>query len=210
MPFTSDQFFGVFLQYNEAVWPAQWALVALAVVVIVTAVRREQRGTAGMTLAVLWLWTAVMYHLLFFREINPVATGFAALFFIEAALLAWHTARGRLRFAPRFDAHGVAGAALVLYALVFYPLVGFAAGHRFPASPTFGLPCPTTIFTLGVLLWAERIPKALLAVPVAWSLIGTAAAVRFGMLEDFGLPAAAIIVVLLGGRWEPRPLARHA
>ncbi|WP_414541485.1 DUF6064 family protein [Nostoc sp. CCY0012] len=29
-----------------------------------------------------------------------------------------------------------------------YPLIGYALGRIFPTSPTFGVPCPTTIFTV--------------------------------------------------------------
>jgi hypothetical protein len=47
VPFTVDQFYGVFRGYNTAVWPAQWRLVALAV----TAPVRVARPQCGLNVA---------------------------------------------------------------------------------------------------------------------------------------------------------------
>jgi hypothetical protein len=90
------------------------------------------------------------------------------------------------------------GAAFILYGLLIYPLLGYILGHRYPYSPTFGLPCPTTIFTFGLLLWtAPRIPKYLLALPLVWAFIGFTAAFQLGVLEDVMLPVAGLVAVAL-------------
>lgn len=34
LPFMVEQFYGVFRDYNTAVWPAQWFLMALAIVAL--------------------------------------------------------------------------------------------------------------------------------------------------------------------------------
>lgn len=82
-------------------------------------------------------------------------------------------------------------------ALVGYPIVGFLVGHRYPAAPTFGVPCPTTIFTLGLLLWSTGpLARRLTVVPVLWAIVGTSAAVNLGMTEDLGLFVAALCAVL--------------
>jgi hypothetical protein len=71
--------------------------------------------------------------------------------------------------------------------------------------PTFGVPCPTTIFTLGVLMWCLRpVPWSVLVVPVAWSVIATVAAVAFGVVEDFALPVAAALALGMLLRRPPR------
>ena len=42
---------------------------------------------------------------------------------------------------------------LILFALILYLGLGIVFGHRYPAVPVFGVaPCPTTIFTVGILL----------------------------------------------------------
>ena len=202
LPFTPEAFFDVFERYNEAVWPAQVALALLALVAVGLAVRGEgvarARGVAGV-LALLWLWMGVVYHLAFFRAINPAAVAFGVAFVAQAALLVWYgVLRARLAFRPRLDARGVSGGLLLAYALVGYPLLGAALGHGYPASPTFGLPCPTTIFTLGLLLWAAPpAPWPVLVIPLGWAIVGTSAAVQLGVREDFGLGVAALAVVVL-------------
>ena len=204
IPFTVEQFLEVFRRYNEGVRPAQWLLLAAGVAAVVLAMRdgRGAARAAAAILAALWLWMAVAYHLAYFRAINPVAVAFAALFVAQALLLAWLGVwRGRLAFSGRAGARAdgawTVGAVLVLYALVAYPALGYVLGHRYPAAPTFGVPCPTTIFTFGLLLWARPpVPRVLLVVPVLWSLLGVSAALQLGMQEDFGLVAAAALATL--------------
>src|SRR5690606_31807492 len=59
---------------------------------------------------------------------------------------------------------------------------------------TFGLPCPTTLFTVGLLAFLARpYPAYVLAVPLLWSAVGTSAAFGLGMYEDLGLIAAGLI-----------------
>ena len=201
-PFSADQFFEVFARYNDAVWPAQAALLVIALIAVGAAVRRS--GSAGSSrlvvalLAMLWAWMGLVYHIGFFRSINTAATLFGGLFLAQAGLLLWYAMRREtLHFAHPAGVRGAAGAALIVYALVVYPLLGAALGHRYPAAPTFGLPCPTTIFTLGLLLWTKHpVPWAVLIVPVGWAVVGTSAALQLGMVEDLGLPVAAFAVIL--------------
>lgn len=212
MPFTTDQFFDVFRRYNEAVWPLQWVFVAAAVAAVAIAFRpRPQSARAvGALLAVLWLWMGAVYHLTFFRAINPAATAFGVLFLAQGALFAWFGVKQRrLAFQIRPDLVGVAGGVLIAYAIVVYPALGYLLGHRYPAAPTFGLPCPTTIFTFGLLLWTlAPMPRTLLVIPALWAAVGAVAAVQLGVPEDLGLPIAA--VVALWGQSHNASFARTA
>lgn len=200
-PFSTDQFLQVFIAYNTAVWPVQVLLVVAAVSCLVFAFRPEPWAdkAAVSILAGLWAWMAVAYHWAFFAEINPAARIFAVFFLLEAVLLLQAGFRtGSLRFQPRRDLFGVTGAVLIAYALIIYPMVGIALGHRYPAQPTFGLPCPTTIFTVGMLLWVRpRVPWGPLLVPLGWSVIGATAVIHFGMMEDALLPVATVTAVIL-------------
>ena len=152
-----------------------------------------------------------VYHLGFFRRINPAATAFGALFIAQGAMMLWHGVRGRLTVGAHGARAAIPGALLVAYALVAYPAIGYALGHRYPMSPTFGLPCPTTIFTLGVLLWMRPpVPRVLFVIPVLWALVGTAAAMTLGVPEDIGLSVAAAIVVAVEiARSRPRSELRQ-
>jgi hypothetical protein len=200
-PFTTEQFFDVMRRYNEAVWPAQWVFYLLALVAIALAWRgtrpRAGRIVNGI-LALLWFWIGVVYHLTFFRTINPGATLLGVLFIVQAVLFAWMGVwRTHLTFRPSTDWTGLMGGLLLSYALVVYPALGYAFGQRYPAVPTFGLPCPTTIFTIGLLLWATRpMPRVVFLIPIAWAALGEQAAVYFGVREDLGLTVAGVLAVI--------------
>jgi uncharacterized protein DUF6064 len=206
MPFTIDQFFDVFRRYNEAVWPAQVIAVIDAFIAIGAAFRGGRRASrlAALVLAALWLWMGAVYHLQFFRAINPAAIVFGAAFLVQAGLLTWvGVVQGRVVLEPRLDVAGVVGGVLMVYSLVVYPEIGRALGHSYPAAPTFGLPCPTTIFTLGLFLWARpRMPLSLVIIPLLWAVVGSVAALQLGVGEDAGLAVSALVAAPL--------LARHS
>jgi uncharacterized protein DUF6064 len=201
LPFSQSEFFAVFAAYNSAVWPVQLLLVGFGVLVVGVALRPRPWSSrlASWILALLWMWMGLVYHFGFFRAINPAAGFFAAGFVLEAALLGVvGGARGRLDFHFQPTPQGFGGALLIGYALVGYPLLASLLGQQFPATPTFGLPCPTTIFTFGVLLWLRRpAPVSLLVIPLAWTVVGTAAALQLGVSEDFGLVVAGVATVVL-------------
>jgi uncharacterized protein DUF6064 len=208
LPFDVAQFFEVFARYNTAVWPAQVILLALAAGAVALAWRSESdawmdRAVAAV-LALLWVWMGVVYHLGFFRAINPAAAVFGALFVAEGLLLAWYgVVRHELRFRPA-GTRGAAGVALLGYAFLIYPFLNGLAGHRYPATPTFGLPCPTTIFTFGLFLWAEQRRWSLLAAPLLWSVVGGSAALLLRVPADYGLMAAGVIAGALSF-YNPKP-----
>src|SRR6185503_17117127 len=80
--------------------------------------------------------------------------------------------------------------------MLVYPLIGIAIGHVYPRQPMFGVaPCPTTIFTFGLLvLTATRVPKHLLVIPFIWSVTsGISAPLNYGVYEDLGLVVAGIV-----------------
>jgi hypothetical protein len=141
-----------------------------------------------------------VYHLAYFRPVNPAAGLFGGAFLLAAAAFAWEgVVRQRLRFDPRTDAASAIATVLLAYALVMYPLVAILLGHGYPAMPTFGLPCPTTIFTLGILaLLRPPYPGYVLAVPVLWTLVGVQGALLLGVYEDFGLIFAGAAGLWLG------------
>ncbi len=195
-PFSAREFFEVFARYNTAVWPAQIGLLALALALL-TVIVRGGPSSARLVyggLALLWAWCGAVYHLGYFAHLTPMAYGFGALFLVQAALFG----RAALRadgevMALGLDGRGLLGTTLVAYALFLYPLIGSALGQVYPATPSFGLPCPLTIFTFGVLTLAVgRVPVHLLGIPCAWALLGLSAALNFGVLEDLGLPVAAL------------------
>ena len=104
----------------------------------------------------------------------------------------------KLSFDATAGARAAVGVALIVFALIAYPAWSYMAGHRYPAMPTFGLPCPTTIFTIGVLAFLVKpYPRSALVVPVLWCLVGVQAAFLLGVPQDFGLGVAGVVGIAL-------------
>ena len=201
LPFTPDQFFHVFENYNAAVWPMQVLFIFVAVLCIGFAIRPNawsDRLTGGV-LAFFWIWMGAVYHWMHFASINPAARFFGALFIFQGLLFVYAIVmKKQITFRFTRSLSGYVSLLLILYALLLYPLLGHALGHRFPASPTFGVPCPPTIFTLGILLLAtHKVPVWLVIIPIGWCLVGTSAALSLGVKEDFGLMVAAVAFIVL-------------
>jgi hypothetical protein len=197
MPFTTEQFFRVFEKYNQAIFPMQFLLIFAAIAAIALAASQKTNANKIISglLGFLWLWAGVIYHLIFFTIISPPAYLFGTLFIFQGLLFLYEgVARNRLSFRASRNFYGILGAMFIAYALAIYPLIGLALGRIYPASQTFGVPCPTTIFTFGLLLWADKkVPLSLLIIPVLWSIVGTSAALNFGIKEDFGLLVAGTL-----------------
>jgi len=191
LPFTVEQFLGVFARYNEAVWPGQLSLHLLAVTCVAALALRTPLASRliSASLAFFWAWAGVVYHGLFFAPVNPAALLFGALFVAAAGVFAWQgVVRDRLRFLLTGSAEAAVGFALVAYALLAYPLLAIAFGHGYPAMPTFGAPCPVTLFTLGMLAFLQQpYPRHVFFVPLAWVLVASQATVLLRMYEDLGL-----------------------
>jgi hypothetical protein len=150
-------------------------------------------------LSFLWLWMGIVYHLIYFTAINKAAYLFGILFILQGILfLIFGVFQSKLVFKIHGNVYGMTGIALMLFALLVYPLTGYFFGHYYPYTPTFGLPCPTTIFTFGLLLLSDKkCPAALFIIPFLWSLIGFTAALKFGMVEDTALLVSALACLLM-------------
>jgi hypothetical protein len=200
-PFTKSDFLDVFARYNQASSAVAFVLVVMALTAALGVVQQWQhrdRWASGV-LGVLWMWSGVVFHLAFFADVNPAAIAFGVLFVVQGLGFLW---RGVLRHEIVLhlqlkNARGITGSLVMIYAIVVYPLISAAIGHRWPHTPTFGAPCPVDLFTLGLLLWTKSpVPRLLLAVPLGWAVVASAAAWEFGMHEDWGLAAAAVTAVL--------------
>jgi len=200
IPFTSEEFIRVIIAYNQAVWPMQIVLAAGAFISLALIWEQQEfqsRIVSGI-LGGYWLWMGIAYHWIHFTAINKAAWGFGALFVVQGALFLYDAGYSRkLLFSLKDSGVRALAWGFLAYALIIYPVLGTILGHPYPQLPTFGLPCPTTIFTFGILLTSiRRVPVHLLIVPALWSLIGFGAALNFGIYEDIGLLVAGIVGTL--------------
>jgi hypothetical protein len=199
LPFTNDEFFKVFALYNRAfvvvvvlLWLA--SIGTLAFVLRDPALRSRK---LSLFLSGMWLWNAAAYHALYFTRINPAAWLFAALFVVQGALFWWAAAGRRIEYFSSTGWRRGLGIGLVAYALA-YPLLTIATGHSYPETPTFGVPCPTAILTIGAVMSArDRVPLTLAIIPIVWSFIGGSAAVLLAVPTDYVLVGAGVLLTLV-------------
>lgn len=197
MPFTTEEFLNVFEMYNTSVFPFQLLFPLLAVLsvwLLFLNISFSSRIINGV-LAFLMLWTGLVYHIIFFTTINKAAYLFGALFIVQAFIFLYNgVINQQLQYKIRKDWVGIIGSVLIIYALIIYPILGYILGHGYPKQPTFGLPCPTTIFTLGILLFTvNKIKWYNIIILLLWSLLGFSAAVSLGIIEDTGLMIAGVL-----------------
>lgn len=200
LPFTTEEFLEVFKIYNLTVWPTQILLVILALLMIFVLLKKNKLSdkiiSIGLTL--FWLWMGIVYHYLFFTKINGAAYVFGSLFIIQAVVFFYYgLIKRNLEFNFRNNFIGVISIIFFLYALIFYPLLGYQFGHLYPRTPTFGLPCPTTIFTFGMIILLENRKNIIFIIPIVWSLVGFTAAIKLGIYQDIGLLIAGVLSAII-------------
>jgi hypothetical protein len=201
LPFSLVEFLNVFKNYNQTIFPLQIVFYFAAFLCIYFLYTGNKNATRiiSIALAFFWLWMGIVYHIVFFSEINNAAYIFGGLFILQGIMFAGcGLIRKKLSFEYTKSAVNNTGLILIAYALIIHPVLGHNLGHAYPYSPTFGLPCPTTIFTLGILLFADKkMPMHLLIIPLLWSIIGFTAAFTLTIYEDIGLLAAGVIAFVL-------------
>lgn len=213
IPFTIEEFLNVFRTYNESLWPIQIALYSIALIAFVLVFSKSKYSSriVSLILALLWTWMGVVYHIIYFAAINKAAYVFGGVFLLQASIfLYFGVFKQSIQLEFKLKATGVIALILIAYSLILYPLIGRALGHVYPQAPTFGVPCPTTIFTFGILLYSvHRIPWYIVIIPLLWSIVGFSAAMNLGIQEDYGLVIAGLLstAILLFGKPKPSTTA---
>lgn len=198
LPFTPNQFFSIFAAYNHAFWIVVIVMWFATLAILVVVWRDPARWTRLLSflLGTLWLWNAVAYHAFLFTRINPAAWVFAAMFAVQALLLLHAGLQGSPHYLSATGARQALGLALATYSLA-YPFLTMAVGHDYPYTPTFGLPCPTVILTIGLLFTTrEPICLRLAVIPILWAFIGGSAATLLNVPTDYVLLAAGIVLLV--------------
>lgn len=148
-------------------------------------------------LGLLWGWIGAGFFLGPFAVIAPSAGLFGGSFLVQAGLflLMARESDRTSGFPPTWQRW--CGATLEFYALVAYPLLGLFSGHDFAEIPWFGAtPCPSTIWTLGVLVGAGRLDRKGGVIPLLWCGVGMVAATKFDVMPDWGLGVSGVCVVV--------------
>ena len=132
----------------------------------------------------------------FWAPVYPGAYTFGVLFLTQGLVFLLNAVKPTLSFNAHSDQFALIGALFIFYAMVGYPLLGHFLGRMYPRSLPFGLvPCPTAVFTLGLLMFTDKkIPRHVFVVPVIWSACAVVPVVS-GIYEDAGLIVAGLVCI---------------
>lgn len=210
LPYTAETLFALFDDYNSSIRPVPALAVFLAASIIMLVIRARQDRTqlvAGL-LAGGWIWTGIVYHLVYFADINFAAPAYGAAFILQGTLLAW-TGVFRRRIVLHFDKSGIgwAGIRLAVIAAIILPLIDWLSGVGW-SGIRLALIAPgvTAGFTLGILMMSKGpIPLHLAAIPILWTLVEGAHAWMLNIPQDYLLPLIGVIALLACLKSGKRP-----
>lgn len=192
----------VYDAYNHITWPLPAGAYGLGWAVFALAVWRKPISDRFIAayLCLLWLWLGFVFHMLF-TSVLSFASYILGVFFLYQGTLFF-----RRRFRPTLvfsrlpsDLYHMTGAAIALYSLMVYPILGLAFGEGIPRTPAAGFsPGAGVAFTLGLLLMTSKpCPAKLIWIPFFASLVGSSLAFLFDINEDKPLVFIAFIAAWL-------------
>ena len=201
-PFTLQEFFNMIASYNTAYWPLPLVTYALGILAAILAWLKSDYAskTAASILALFWLWTGIVFYGFWMSQLSRSSFVFSVLFVIQAVLLVWAGVMQRnLSFNARADIYGLIGGLAILYGMAGYPVIEFFLNRGYPQTLILGMaPCPTTVFTLGMLMWSDSpTPRRVLVIPVSYAIVGGAMVAAQGIVEDLGMLTVGLLAVIM-------------
>ena len=196
-PITFEQFLKLITGYNQAVWPMQIVAYILGISALFFAITETKYSSriVSAILAFFWLWIGIVFSLIYVSKIMKLFIVVGILFIIQAILfLIVGVFKSNIPFRFRLDVYGAIGIIFIAYAIIGYPIIEYLLGRSYTQFLYIGLvPCPTTVFTFGLLLWmVKKLPKYILIIPFIISLDGLLA-IPLGVYEDIGMVIAGLL-----------------
>lgn len=174
--FSPRVYYRLFELNNEALWPLQLLIAALAVAIlyIVTVRVRVGERFIPICLGVIWLWVGWSFLWERYATINWAIVYVLPLFVLEALLLIAIGLLGRGLTRPtshmtvRISLYG-----LLLFSLFGYPLIAPLMGRDWASAEIFGIsPDPTAVATLVMLALGQgRVRAVAMIIPATWCVI---------------------------------------
>ena len=197
---TIEELLQVFERFNLAVWPLQIIAYILGLVALFFIIRKTKNAIriASAILSFYWLWTGIVFCLIYWAPSYSYAYGFGILCTIQGLLFLISTLKPDLSDYSQTKLDSTVGFIFIIYAMAGYPALGYLMGHAYPKFLPFGLvPCPTTVFTFGLFLAInKKFPRYYLIVPCIVAVMSLLAIYK-GVYEDIGLFLTGLIGTFL-------------
>jgi len=201
----AEVFFNNVSAYNVSIFPMQIITLVVAIILTYLLFVRPSTGVNKLIkiyLSFTFIWFALMFP---FEGVLKIIFGLvhiviAILFFIDI-----FTAKIEFKF-PETSCKRYFMLFLIFSAFALYPLIEYMSGHSYPTILLFGVaPCPTTIFSLALLIGA--VPKVgklifiLLIFPAIFS--GLSVPIMLGVWADLLLlVSGAYGLIILVKNWK--------
>lgn len=203
----AEIFWGQIGMYNEATFPLQVILMAVAVILTCLVFTKPSKKTdvwMKVFLAFAFAWNSIVFFLIFAK--NPISTFFGApLFLVLAILFVVDIFSKKIEF--RFPDLKWRRWFTTLWLLLvcLYPLIGLPLGHTYPRMLTLVMPCPLTVFALAlVAAAAPKVDRKLYILLLPWALAGLPKCLgALDCYEDCILFAAGVYgLILIAKDWK--------
>ncbi len=200
LSFSIEEFLLVLESYNLAIWPLQIITYVLIVLVLFFSLKPTKYSAkiVSAILSFFWLFTGIVFCFIYWAPSHIFGYIFGIFCTVQGLLFLFSIIRSDITIGSSDKTSKLIGILFVLYAIIGYQVFGYYLGHTYPKFFAVGLvPCPTTIFTLGILLMINKsIPIKYFVIPLMISLGGFLAAYN-GIYEDIGLIIAGILTAIL-------------
>ena len=190
LSFSLEEFLLVLESYNLDIWPLQIIAYVLILIILFVSLK-PAKYSSKIILAVLsffWLFNGIVFCFIYWAPSHIFGYIFGIFCTVQGLLFLYSLIRSDIIIAPPNKTYLLIGMLFFLYSMIGYQLFGYYLDHIYPKFFPVGLvPCPTTIFTLGLLIIINtKIPIKYIAIPLIISLGGLLAAYN-GIYEDIGL-----------------------
>ncbi len=200
LSFSIEEFLLVLESYNLDIWPLQIVVYVLIILVLFFSLKPTKYSTKIVLsiLSFLWLFNGIVFCFLYWAPTHIFGYIFGVCCVVQGLMFIYSISKSDITMSSPDKTYTLTGILFVLYAIIGYQIFGYYLGHIYPEFFSVGLvPCPTTIFTLGIFLIINKsIPIKYFVIPLMISLGGFLAAYN-GIYEDIGLIIAGIISTIL-------------
>lgn len=194
IPFGRAVYLRLIERVSDAVWPLQWLLLVIALLIVIGAMKQYRR-LVTMVLAMLWAWIAYLFLWRYYSELNW-AGPWLALGFVGQGMLTVSVAfKSGLQVGPtlvqRYAGLALAGAGLA------WPLLSRLSRESWSQSEFVGVHAdPSVVYSLGILLivcsgWRLAL---VLIVPCLWCVLSALTLMVLDLTRFWFLLAALLTV----------------
>ena len=197
--FSVEEFLIVLENYNLEIWPLQifvYILICIALFFSFKSTNYSPRIVLSV-LAFLWLFNGIIFCFLFWAPSHIFSYIFGVFCILQGILFLFSLKKSDITIGSANKTYTIIGILFVLYATIGYQIFGYFLGHIYPIFFPAGLvPCPTTIFTIGIFLIINNIPIKYYVIPFIIAFGGFLPA-YYGIYEDAGLIISGILGTIL-------------